>query len=120
MSQYFHGGIGTLRVGMLILPSSETGAHTTADYGAEGVCRRDKVYLTSRENAAAIFALMSPCGNGAVYEVEPIGTLEPDPDCSLPGLSFQCEKARVLRIIRLRLTKKERSTLMVQLAGSQL
>lgn len=117
-TKYFHGGIGTLRIGMMVKPPCETGAPTTADYGAEKVCRRDRIYISSSKNAAAIFALMSPCGNGAVYEVEPIGAIEPDPDCSDPTLSFQCERAKVLAIHKLQLTKRERHLLVMKIARS--
>lgn len=38
--------------------------------------------------------------DGVIYEVEPLGAIEADPDCTLPGLSFQCERARVVRRIK--------------------
>ncbi len=96
MPTYFHGGFPRLRVGEFVLPSSVTGAHSTADHGAEGVCRRDRVYLTTDLQAAKVFAAMFPNGRGWVYQVEPDGELEPDPDCKDPGFSFQCERARVV------------------------
>ena len=66
---------------------------------ADGVVlREDRVFVTTSRDAALLYA--SGWRRGVIYEVEPIGLLEPDPDCSMPGLSWQCEKARVLRIIK--------------------
>lgn len=96
---YYHGGAPRLRPGDFILPSSVTGASSNADYGAEKVCRRDRIYLTSDLTAAVFFAAMHPSNHGAVYHVEPWGEVAPDPDCNQPGLSFECESARVLRVI---------------------
>ncbi|HEY4529340.1 MAG TPA: hypothetical protein VIG97_03275 [Luteimonas sp.] len=56
------------------------------------------MYLTTDRNAALLYAAAQR--RGVIYEVEPIGTLEPDPDCDTPGLSWQCERARVLRVIK--------------------
>jgi rifampin ADP-ribosylating transferase len=57
--------------------------------------RHDRVYVTTDKVAAVMFAALHPSG-GSVYVVEPIGELIPDPDCDLPGLSFECERARIL------------------------
>ena len=81
---FFHGGPRGLRE---VLPSSITGVPSTASYGAEGICRRDRVYVTTDLSAAIMFAAGNPFGAQAVYQVEPEG-LEPDPDCRVPGLSF--------------------------------
>lgn len=96
MPTYFHGGFPRLRAGDFVLPPSVTGSHTTADYGAQAVCRRDRVYVTTDLQAAKIFAAMFPNGRGCVYEGEPDGALEPDPDCRETGYSFQCPRARIL------------------------
>lgn len=95
---YYHGGPPGRQRGALLLPPNITGARTTADYGAGAVCRRDRVYVTTDINGALMFAAGQR--RGVVYQVEPIGALEPDPDCTQAGLSFQCERARVLRIIK--------------------
>jgi hypothetical protein len=77
----------------------------------------DRVYLTTDEDAARAYAglYMSPSVmrqaqagvapssleglGGAVYEVEPLGPVEPDRDDSAPGLSWQTTRARVVRVI---------------------
>ena len=93
--KYYHGGIGGLRLGEYILPSSETGAISSCFYGAPA--KSDKVYITTDYLAALMFASMSPSKNAAVYEVEPTGELTPDPDCLEIGLSFECPKAKIIR-----------------------
>ncbi len=90
---YWHGGAPGLK---MILPPSITGVASCADYGASAVCRRDRVYITTKYEAALMFAAMHPSGEGMVYVVEPIAPLEPDPDCDAPGLSYACRKAKVV------------------------
>jgi hypothetical protein len=107
--RYWHGGPEGRGVGEFLLPPAETGARYTTgalacDAGA--VYRRDRVYVTTDRNAARIFAASWP--RGVVYEVEPVGDLEPDPDCSEPGLSFACARARVLRVYFLSRKERER------------
>jgi len=95
--KYYHGGYGGLREGKLVLPPSITGALSCADYGAHNVCRRDRVYITTGVEEARYIASKTP--GGKVYEVFPIGELADDPDCSEKGLSFECVKARVVRVV---------------------
>jgi hypothetical protein len=92
--RFYHGGPAGLSV---ILPPSITGTASSASFGAEGVCKRDRVYVTTSLAAAVGFAsLCPPDGNGAVYEVRP-ADLSADPDCDMPGLSFEASSAQVLR-----------------------
>lgn len=102
---YFHGGYGGLRVGDMILPPSVTGAVSTASYGAASVCRRDRVYVTSRFDNAVDAAAVHPSGRGKVYEVKPLGDLTVDPDAlRLPGQepwSWECLKAVVVAVHRI-------------------
>jgi hypothetical protein len=100
-TRYFHGGTPGLKPGHLILPPATTGtARTLAEYseqlGAEHV-RRDRVYLTTGRDVAKVYAAFYP--DGSLYEVEPDGDLVPDPDCAVPGVSFECPAARVLRVV---------------------
>lgn len=97
--RYWHGGQRGLRVGSELLPPSRTGAKATSDYAeiipGGHVMRPDRVYVTTDRDAAFMYAGMHPSG-GTVYEVEPIGALVDDPDCTEPGLSYECERARII------------------------
>lgn len=95
---YYHGGRPGRKLGENLLPPSITRVQCLSDYGAAGVHLRNRVYVTTDQSAALIYAAGWP--DGVIYEVEPIGELEPDPDCTLDGLSYQCQRARVLRVIR--------------------
>lgn len=103
MTNYYHGGRPGIQRGAFLLPPDITKAPSCSEFGAAGVHRTDRVYVTTSLAAAMVFAAGQR--KGCVYEVEPIGDLEHDPDCNEVGLSFQVPKARVLRIIRL--TKQE-------------
>lgn len=46
-------------------------------------------------------ALYTNGGKGACYEVEPVGEVEPDPDCTVPGMSYQVPSARVVRRVKM-------------------
>lgn len=98
MTTYWHGGRRGIKRGAYILPPTVTKAPSLSEYGAEGVHRRDRVYVTTIQAAALLYA--AGVKRGVIYECEPLGDLEPDPDCSMPGLSWQCEKARVVRCIK--------------------
>ncbi|PDT55073.1 hypothetical protein [Sinorhizobium americanum] len=98
--RYFHGGFGGLTVGQFVLPPAKTKAPSTARFGAAGVCNTSKVYVCTDMDGALVYACMHYSGRGKVYEVEPIGELMPDPDARVPGISFECDKARVLRVFR--------------------
>lgn len=93
----FHGGVRGIKVGEHILPPKITKAPCLSDFGAESVHRRDRVYLTTSYSAALLYAAGV---NGFIYECEALSELEKDPDCTQEGLSYQCEKAKVLRIIK--------------------
>lgn len=98
MTTYWHGGRPGIRRFGMILPSMFTGVLSLAECGAAGVCRRDKVYVTTDFNAALMYA--ASVDDGVVYQCDPVGPIEPDPDCNAPGLSFQCARAKVLKVIR--------------------
>ncbi len=113
----FHGGPATLRVGGRILPPSVTGVPSCARYGAAGVCRTDRVYLTPSVDVARLFAALCPArGGAAVYKVEPEGELEADPDCDVPGLSFQCVSARIVKV-HARISQSARRRIQRQVLG---
>jgi hypothetical protein len=99
MTTYWHGGTPGLGIGDLVLPPDRTGAPTVADFGADGVCRRDRIYISNHPAVAVLYASMHPSGRGRVYEVLPAGPLEPDPDWSgEPGLSLETTEARVFAV----------------------
>lgn len=99
--RYYHGGPSGLQIGQKILPPSITRAATTADFGARGVCRTDRVYVTTEYLAAYEFACLHPSGRGRVYEVLPDSALVPDPDARGPH-SWECESATIVRSHRIR------------------
>ena len=102
----YHGGVRRLHRGGVILPPSSTGAPSTADYGADAVCRQDRVYLTDELDMARMFAILAPPnGKGDVYEVEPLGELERDPDYSGEGESWAVPMARVVRVVQRNVTE---------------
>lgn len=98
LCKLYHGGLPGRQRGSFLLPPVITGSASLSEFGADGVHRRDRVYITTEMNAALLYA--ASVKNGVIYEVEPIGDVEPDPDCTMNGLSFQCDKARVLRVIK--------------------
>lgn len=95
---YWHGGRPGIRRGGVLLPPSITKVPSLSEYGAAGVHRRDRVYITTSRCAALLYA--AGARKGVLYQCVPIGEIEPDPDCSEPGLSWQCEMARVTRVIK--------------------
>jgi hypothetical protein len=95
--RYFHGGKRGLAVGGYILPPSETKVPSTPDCGEMGgLHRKDRVYVTTALVDAQFYAAASH--DPIVYEVEPQGILEDDPDCLGPGRIYACEKAKNYRV----------------------
>lgn len=101
--RYFHGGAPGFKVGGLLLPPDRSGTtRTLSRYAAqvpdsEHAQRRDVVYLTAVRDVARAYAAFHP--DGALYEAEPHGVLEPDPDHAVPGVSWQCPEAVILRVV---------------------
>lgn len=111
MSQtvYFHGGVSGLQAGDFILPPDLTGteqrlsafAAPDATHGR----RTDRVYVTPAQDVARFFAAVYP--DGAVYRVEPVGELEPDPDA--PDDGYMCEQGQVVEVVRERVVFEHRT-----------
>lgn len=99
---YFHGGYGQLKVGDFVLPPLQSKSPSLARFGAHAVCDRSKVYVCTMLEGALLYACMHHSGCGKVYEVEPIGELVEDPDARIEGFSFACDRARVIRVIRVK------------------
>ncbi|CAL9609381.1 hypothetical protein SUDANB1_05593 [Streptomyces sp. enrichment culture] len=102
MTRFFHGGVRDLKPGDLVLPPSRTGAEQTLTATARELgaspehARNDVVYVTTGREVARVYAALKP--DGALYEVFP-DILEPDPDCNLPGVSYTCPMAVVVRVV---------------------
>lgn len=98
MTKYFHGG----RRGIThLLPPSATKEKCSNDYFKNNpmLARRDRVYITTEIACAMMFAAFDPSLKGVVYEVEPIGEVEIDPDyLGEEKISFQCAEAKIIRI----------------------
>lgn len=101
--RYWHGGVPDLKPGDFILPVTETGTphNLTANLAAAGITglepdfvRSDRVHLTTDRDAARVYAAAYP--DGALYRVEPVGDVEPDPDA--PDVAVRCERAVVLAV----------------------
>ncbi|WP_027553551.1 hypothetical protein [Bradyrhizobium sp. Cp5.3] len=90
--RYFHGG----RAGfMAILPPSVTGAEQNGVV-PDKVRRKDRVYITTDVATAILWA--SQHSSPMLYEVEPEGAIEADPDHNGVDVSFQCEKAKIVAL----------------------
>jgi hypothetical protein len=109
---YYHGGNRGLRIGDKILPPKITGRTSTSDYIANNVHRRDRIYVTPDIAAASLYASVHQ--EPTVYEVVPEGSLGHDPDCDQPGLSFECDKASIVRVHKVpgKIIKRARKALL--------
>ncbi len=99
MERCYHGGPAGRKVGDWLLPPAQTGQRSCADAPIRGaeVCNRGKVYVTPSLAAAVMFASAWP--EPRVYLCEPENPSH-DPDCAVEGLSFECDRARVVRVIK--------------------
>ena len=79
------------------------------------VHRKDRVYVSTALTDAQLFASGNP--EPIVYEVEPDGDIEPDPDCK-SGVSYTCRRAKIVSIHKIpgKQIKKARKVL---IAASQ-
>jgi hypothetical protein len=113
--RYWHGGAPGLRAGDRILPPDTTGtAYTLIAYarqvaaaaGFDCAQRTDRVYLTTDREDAKVYAFLYP--RGSLYRVQPDDPLEPDLDCTVPGLSWQAPGATVLAVYDACVTESRR------------
>lgn len=116
--RYYHGGPPGLS---MILPSQVTRAKSLADYGAKHVCRRDRVYVVTSRNAALLYAAVH--SGGMVYEVQPLGALEPDTDFHHDGsdglMSYCCKSARVIKARKLQAEERQVALQALRWVGSE-
>lgn len=107
---YFHGGVPGLAPGDHLHSATELGMQVVYNqpwFGAGARYNQSKVYVTSHLGTAIGYAAryLVPGGNrtpGWVYEVEPIGPVEPDPDYgggARPDLASCCDGAVVVKVI---------------------
>ena len=88
-----------MRVGEYLLPPATTKALSTSDLvNTHGNHRTDRVYVTTDFRDAQMYA--APNRKPVVYEVELEGSVEDDPDSTLSGRSYACEKAKIISIYK--------------------
>ena len=92
---YFHGGNAGLKVGGYILPPSETNAPQNGNVPSH-IRGKDHIYMVRDFIEAAPWAAHHL--NPTIYEVEPEGAIENDPDVDKPGLSYRCPKAKIVAV----------------------
>lgn len=113
---YFHGGCPGLSPGDMVRSAKATGVPSVSSAAGDAY-RRDRVYITASAAEArdyarlyispSVIAALSRNGSfdladlgGAVYEVQPLGPIEPDRDyVGTPGISWQTTEARVVRVV---------------------
>lgn len=114
---YFHGGAPGLFPGDIVRSAEVKGVPSVSSAAGDAY-RRDLVYITTSADEARDYAraYISPSVvaavregridlalarlGGAVYEVEPLGPLEPDRDyVGKPAISWQTIEARVVRVV---------------------
>ena len=92
---YYHGGPRGLKVGLYILPPDETGKPNCSTFIPNNTVHDgSKVYVTTSYQAAEMYAAFHH--RGSVYAVDPEGVLVNDSDCDQPGLSYACDRARII------------------------
>lgn len=112
---YYHGGIRDLREGTQLLSKNAAARRGMTGYwdlrhGGQHYSP-DRVYFTTDLDLARSFAhaLQTPAGRGNVYEVQPIGVAEVDPDYAGFRDVFMAPSARVVRVVQrnLQLTRAQ-------------
>jgi hypothetical protein len=95
----WHGGVSGLAAGSRLLPPTHTNdANNVADMGVPDA-RRDRVYFTTDVELARVFAaaVSERSGHSALYRVEPVGQMDPDPD--FPEVGFQAKQALIAEVV---------------------
>ncbi|WP_129590875.1 NAD(+)--rifampin ADP-ribosyltransferase [Bradyrhizobium shewense] len=92
---YFHGGNAGLKVGQYILPPAETGAAQNGSVPSH-IRGKDHIYMVRDFVEAAPWAAHHE--SPIIYQVEPEGNVENDPDVEKPGLSYRCPKAKIVAV----------------------
>ncbi|MEU7631666.1 hypothetical protein AB0C34_17010 [Nocardia sp. NPDC049220] len=121
MPIYYHGGVPGKRRRQTILPATKVkmNAVYNPDHVEKAIYYPDRVYLTTHLGAAMGYAARyidrrarrSP---GDVYQVEPIGTPEVDPDfAAQDGAFVMCREAVIIEVVErnVQLTLREQTRL---------
>lgn len=87
--RYFHGSFAQLGVGDVLLPPSVTSCRNCSDYLGRTTHDKNYVYVTTYWLEACLYAVTrfdelrgwrKFAGRGYIYEVDPVGKLERDPE----------------------------------------
>jgi hypothetical protein len=104
-AQFYHGGRAGLQPGGYILSPAERGAQsaTLVIAARSGVLEQvrelydpGRVYVCDSVDWALAFAFARFGPRAAVYQVEPAGTVERDPDYEV---TYHCERARIIGMV---------------------
>lgn len=102
---YFHGGAPGLDVGDILRPAADLGLYFTYNL-ANAIYDPTYVYFTTRVEIATAYASRCVLPHidaipGDVYRVQPLGPIEPDPDCEpLPDIYMRAPRARILEVVQ--------------------
>ena len=117
---YFHGGQPDLNVGDYILPAAEAGTvqqhliERCERAGEAHIYDPSVAYVSASIEWATLYAAYHRSGRGELYEVEPEGKIVSDPDIvyidGVPAcdFSYRCERARIVRKIKIPFRLKHR------------
>lgn len=100
LTPYWHGGIPGLSPGDTLRPLAHPmmlRLYKNADTPHDP----SRVYVTTDRDMGRMFASLALTGDGRggdLYNVEPVGPVEPDPDYPDLGVSYSCQSAVILSV----------------------
>lgn len=112
-TKFYHGGVPYKSTGQYLLCPEVTGVLSSASFAPLGfssgaLARRDRVYVTTKIQDAILFSSFHPSGHGMVYECIPEGCLDDDPDCQVTAEAFECERALIVRRVRVKASTRRK------------
>src|SRR5699024_604575 len=119
---YWHGGKPGLKPGdLLVPPGSQSGTardltnaaiSSNPALQAQYPADQQRVHVTHDQRFARVFAARcrdAELKPGDLYQVEPIGPLESDPDSTaIAGINWACAQARIMAAVERRVQMTER------------